>query len=289
MRRRPALLTASISAEEASGQWDAASADAARATDLDPRSGNVLARRSEVALIRRDTENAKLWAERALAINPDNLLYLEQLVIADLQTGDLAAARREAHRPGLVSDPAAYVSYLSTYYDLGWVLDSAQDKLLLSLDVDAFDGDSATMGIVRAQQYHLHGDEKNTRAAASVAEKQFALQLEQTPADAQRHLFRGMSLAYLGRNADAMEETERALAIQPSYRSNHAVGPYYDQILARIYMMTGQPDRAIDLIESILKQPHYLTRAWLRIDPTFAPLRGNPRFQRLVAGEAAIT
>jgi hypothetical protein len=30
--------------------------------------------------------------------------------------------------------------------------------------------------------------------------------------------------------------------------------------------------------------PYFLTKAWLRIDPTFDPLRGNPGFQKLVAG-----
>jgi hypothetical protein len=30
--------------------------------------------------------------------------------------------------------------------------------------------------------------------------------------------------------------------------------------------------------------PFYLSPAWLRIDSTFAPLKGNPRFDRLVAG-----
>jgi serine/threonine protein kinase/TolB-like protein len=279
----PSLLTASINAEEAGGQWDAAAADAARATDLDPRNGNSLARRSEVALSRRDTASARVWAERALAIAPTNLLYLEQRVMADLQTGNLEAARRESHRPGAVVDPAAFVAYLANYYDLGWVLDSAQDRLLLSLGVDAFDGDAASMGFVRAEQYHLHGDDTNARVAANIAEKALAKQLELSPADAQRHLIRGVSLAYLGRNAEAIQEGEHALAIQPSYRTNQAVGPYYDQLLARIYMMTGQPDRAIDLLESILQKPYYLTRPWLRIDPTFAPLRGNARFEKLVA------
>jgi len=33
-----------------------------------------------------------------------------------------------------------------------------------------------------------------------------------------------------------------------------------------------------------LPRCNFVTREWLRIDPNFAPLRGNPRFEKLVAG-----
>jgi hypothetical protein len=54
--------------------------------------------------------------------------------------------------------------------------------------------------------------------------------------------------------------------------------------LARIYTVVGEQDKAVDQLEALLKTPYFLSPAWLRIDPNFESLRGNPRFQKLVAG-----
>ncbi len=43
-------------------------------------------------------------------------------------------------------------------------------------------------------------------------------------------------------------------------------------------------DKAIDQLEKVMAVPYYISPAWLRIEPEFAPLRGNPRFQKLVEG-----
>jgi hypothetical protein len=39
----------------------------------------------------------------------------------------------------------------------------------------------------------------------------------------------------------------------------------------------------MDQLEPLSKMNYYLSPAWLRIDPNFAPLKGNPRFERLIA------
>ena len=52
----------------------------------------------------------------------------------------------------------------------------------------------------------------------------------------------------------------------------------------RTYLLVGEPEKALDRLEPLLKIPYYLSPGWLRIDPTFAPLMGNPRFEKLVAG-----
>ena len=55
----------------------------------------------------------------------------------------------------------------------------------------------------------------------------------------------------------------------------------------RIYILTGEARRRpLDLLEPLLEFPYYLSPGWLRVDPTFDPLRKHPRFRKLVEGTA---
>ena len=53
----------------------------------------------------------------------------------------------------------------------------------------------------------------------------------------------------------------------------------------RIYLLIGEPEQALDQLEPLLQMPYYLSPGWLRIDPAFAPLNGDPRFERLIAAK----
>ena len=67
----------------------------------------------------------------------------------------------------------------------------------------------------------------------------------------------------------------------PISRDGYA-GPYIQHQLVRIYMILGEKEKALDLLEPLLKVPYYLSPAWLAIDPNFAPLKGHPRFEALL-------
>ena len=87
--------------------------------------------------------------------------------------------------------------------------------------------------------------------------------------------------AYAGRMADAVRDGERGVAMnEDAYYE-----PYLEQQLARIYLLSGQADKAIDLLERLVRVPHTLSAGWLRIDPTWDPLRSQPGFVRLVEGK----
>jgi tetratricopeptide (TPR) repeat protein len=91
-----------------------------------------------------------------------------------------------------------------------------------------------------------------------------------------------VALGYLGRSEEAIREGERAVELRPVAKDAD-YGTYYLHLLVRTYILAGQPEKAIDNLERLLQVPHYISPPWLKIDPNFDPLRGNPRFQKLVA------
>jgi hypothetical protein len=52
--------------------------------------------------------------------------------------------------------------------------------------------------------------------------------------------------------------------------------------VARIYLLVGETERALDQLEPLLRVPYHVSSGWLKIDPTLQPLRGNLRFQKLL-------
>jgi TolB-like protein/predicted Ser/Thr protein kinase len=277
------LLTAAALAEQSLGRWDAAVKHLERAWTLDPRSATTARRLSQSLLRLRRYPEAQAAADRGLAVAPDNLDLLENKAMVYLARGDLPGARGVVHSAPAEVEPTALVATFANYWDLSWVLDDAQQQLLLRLGPSVYDDDRGTWGIVRATTYYLRGDRAKARVYADSARLGFEETLKATPDDAQRRVFLGLALAFLGRRAEAMKEGERAVALGPTARDGY-LGPYVQHQLARIYVVVGEPDKALDQLEALLRTPYFLSPGWLRIDPNFEPLRGNPRFQKLVAG-----
>ncbi|MGH9364670.1 MAG: protein kinase domain-containing protein [Thermoanaerobaculia bacterium] len=284
-RRAPGnadLLTATARAEGSLGRWEAALDHLRQAERLDPRSVVTQRRLGRAFLWLRRYPEARETFDRGLALAPANLELIEYKATTFLAQGDLAGARAVLNAAPKEVEPTALVTFVATYWDLVWVLDQEQRELLLRLTPSAFDDDRGTWGLCLAQAYALRGDAANMRSYAEEARKAFEEQLRAAPEDPQLHVLHGVVLAYLGRKEEAIREGDHGVALQPVTKDAYN-GPYNQHQLVRIHILVGEPEKALDRLEPLLKIPYFLSPGWLKIDPNFDPLRGNPRFQKLVA------
>jgi tetratricopeptide (TPR) repeat protein len=276
------LLSAIARAEQSLGQWDAALAHFQRAQASDPRSLSTLRRLGLTLLWLRRYPEAHAAMDRGLAILPSSVQLIEQKVQVFLAQGNLPGARAALKESGAAVEPTALVAQFGNYWDLYWVLDNEQQELLLRLPPSAFGDNAAAWAIVRAQTLYLRGDTARARVYADSAQIAFEEQLQTSPNDGQLHVLRGLALAYVGRKADAVREGERSAGL-PLTRDMYT-GAYIQHQIARIYLLVGEPDKALDQLEQLLRIPYYLSPGWLKVDPSFDRIRNHPRFQRLLAG-----
>ena len=91
--------------------------------------------------------------------------------------------------------------------------------------------------------------------------------------------------AGLGRKDDAVREGRRACELLPLSMDSVA-GPSFVTNLAIIYAWTGEKDLAFEQLTIAAKIPCTLSYGELRLHPYWDPLRGDPRFDKVVASLA---
>ena len=267
------------------GRYDSAMHYLRQAERLDPRSPAVASNLGRLLTRLRRYDAADSALLRGLKVSPGNRSAVQARMLVWVGKGDLEGARRIIREAEAEIPPKELAIHIATFNDMHWTLTPDRQALVLESRPGDFDGDVGSWGLALAQIYTARGDPVRARAYADSGGAGFAAQLAEAPQDGQTLALHALSLAYLGRTKEAVAEGERSVAMIPIDRAT-GFGTYVQQLLARVYMMAGQPDKALDRIEALLAQPGFLSVGWLRIDPTFDPLRSHPRFKKLVGGVA---
>jgi len=136
--------------------------------------------------------------------------------------------------------------------------------------------------LYRAWAWQLRGDGAAARAAFDSSRVLLDSVIGGLPEDWRVHAARGLALAGLGRRGEAVRE---ARWLQQSFRYRHDAldwGSLAEE-RARILAQAGACEAALQEVEQLLTRPSLLTVHTLRLDPLWDPLRGNPRFEALLA------
>ena len=143
--------------------------------------------------------------------------------------------------------------------------------------------------LLEGQLYWYQGDKEKAQTAFQQARAVAEQLVREAPQEPTRHGQLGLILAALGQKEEAINEGKRAVELLPESEDAFD-GPEATESLARIYAWTGESDEAFRLLDHLLAVPNFsLSVPILKLDPSWDPLRGDPRFQALIEKHSSKT
>ena len=260
-----------------------------RALELDPRNFATL---QQIALsyegLRRYPEMVAVL-DRAAAIVPNDV----DVKISRGQVHlDWQADPRPLHTTIdalLAEEPAGGLSFAESwlYLTLCERDFAAAERALAALGDHSFGPDAMHLnrkfgeGLVARARGDAAAAQTAFAAARAQQEKTIVAQGEWAPALAVLALID----AALGRKEEALREGRRAVEILP-VEKDALNGVRVREFLAMTYAWAGEKDLALEQLESVISYPATASYGQLRLHPYWDPLRGDPRFEKIVASRA---
>jgi len=260
-----------------------------RAADLDPR--NVLLLQQIALSLRalgRYPEEKSAWT-RALGIVPDDIHTKVELANVELQwKADIGPLHRlvESVR---ATDPATVPSIADA-----WLLcaliernAAAATEALFALGETPFSDE-----VIQFNRPFLEGvvarvmnDDEAARPAFTAARAQQEKAIQAEPNYGPPLCVLGLIEAALGRKEEALRQGRRAVELLPIEKDS-INGPVLIEYLAMIAAWAGDKDLACQQLARASRLPGCVSYGQLKLLPFWDPLRGDPRFEKIVASLA---
>src|SRR5947208_4618460 len=270
-------------------RWAESTKNLERAIELDPQNGAFLKQLADSYVCLRQYADAERALDRAIAVAPKD-------------------SNMRAYRAAIElywhADPHPLSSTIRTIIakDSREGKNIAQLWLEVALCEDDFDGARrALAALPMAGCYddfipfprswcegvvaQMRDDTAATKAAFTPARNDAATMIAAQRDYAEALCVLGMADAALGNKEDAIREGRRAVELMPVGK-NAIEGALLIRYLAVIYAWTGEKDLALKRLDEAAKIPSFLSYGELRLHPRWDPLRGDPRFEEIVASLA---
>jgi TolB-like protein/class 3 adenylate cyclase/Tfp pilus assembly protein PilF len=271
------------------GRWEDSIRNFDHAANLDPRNATILQQFSLTYENLRRYADVAATLDRALVIAPHDVFLRIVRAAVPLDWRADPKPLYATIETILAENPNA-ASILAGYWHILALCErdsAAAERALAAMSPDGCqDGaipfpNSWCEGLVA----RLRGDEAAARVAFTKARKEVEKTVRAQPDYAEGLCALGVIDAALGNKEDAIREGRSAVKLMPVSK-NAIEGPLFIKYLALIYAWTGEKDRALKRLDQAAKLPGFLSYGQLRLHPYWDPLRGDPRFEKIVASLA---
>jgi serine/threonine protein kinase len=274
--------------ERRRGQWEESNRNFERALELDPRNFTILQQLSLTYEYQRRYAKMSATLKRALEIAPDDIPTKVQLAAIALESQADPKPLHAAIDGIIAADPHAAGALADARIDLAlyerdWP--SAQRTLAITdagCQVGSLPFPHAwCVGVVA----RASGDARGARTAFAEAEAEIKNILETQPDYPEAICVLGLIQAALGQKSQAIENGRHAVDLLPVTK-DAVDGAYMITSLALTYAWCGEKKLATEQLEIAARIPSDLSYGQLRLHPQWDPLRGDPRFEQIVASIA---
>jgi TolB-like protein/tetratricopeptide (TPR) repeat protein len=284
----PRVYELAGSMDRSQRRWVDATHNLERACELDPRNFPYLVNLGSTYLWLHDYDQHAKIMDRIVALLPER--RRERIFRASVEVyrrADTGPWRAEIEKiltneAGSEKDPfMAGQRYTLALYDRDWDTASSLAPVLSQKNSLEWSfpqlGRDFWVGVVA----RLKGDETSARAAFIRARAQQKEEIRGHPDDVTLLADLGLIDAGLGKKEEALNEGRRAMELGSSVK-NSFTEPYVKICFAIICAWTGERELALGQLEALTKTPGSHTYGNFRLSPMWDPLRGDPRFEKIV-------
>ncbi len=266
------------------GHWEESTRNLERAFDLNPRDRELMNHvRANYSWLRQHAKERSAL-NRLLAVEPSNvqakvdLAYVDYAEKADIRPLHQLIDSIRATNPGALP-------YWPNYW-LGCALVernvAAAENGLVAIGQNPISfGDSVDFNrpFIEGILARMTNAGAGAQAAFAAARAEQEKIVQAQPNFAQELVFLGLIDAGLGRKEEALREGRRAVEL---VKKDAIEGVVLAKYLAMIAAWVGDRDFALDQLASIIRRPSDLSYGELKLLPFWDPLRGDPRFEKIL-------